>query len=26
LTMIAAESFDQRLIWDFNTNEIYAHG
>ena len=26
LTMIAAESFDQRLIWYSNTNEIYAHG
>jgi paraquat-inducible protein A len=25
LTMIAAESFDQRLIWDSNTNGVYAH-
>jgi len=26
LTMLAAESFDPRLIWDFGTNRGYAHG
>ena len=26
LTMLAAESFDPRLIWDSNANEIYTDG